>query len=86
MQRVFENAKQSAFLDKGIFQDKELLEQCVSYVEPLLEVHPEIIVYGKTCRQHRNIGFFSDESIGYQYSGKIAKSQPMTQPSSRLTS
>ena len=28
--------------------------------------------------QHRNINFFSDTSIGYNYSGKLMKSQPLT--------
>ncbi len=78
MERVFEDDDQQAFLDRGIFQNKELLEECVSYVEPLLEERPEIIVFGKVCRQNRNIGFFSDDSIGYQYSDKIARSQPMS--------
>lgn len=43
-----------------------------------LEEEPKIVVHGKECRQRRNIGFFSDESQGYQYSGTIAKSKPLT--------
>ena len=78
MERVFQNVHGTAFLDKGIFVDTELLEQCISYVEPQLEERPEIIVYGKPCRQHRNVGFFSDESIGYKYSKKLMASKPLS--------
>ena len=68
MERVFQNTTGTAFLDRAIFTDRELLEQCIAYVEPQLEERPEIIVYGKVCKQQRNVGFFSDESIGYKYS------------------
>ena len=78
MERVFQNANGTAFLDKGLFINKELLEQCVLYVEPQLEERPEIIIYGKPCKQHRNVGFFSDESIGYKYSKKLMKSKPLS--------
>ena len=47
-----------------------------------LIVNPKIIVYGKPGIQHRSVGFFSDESIGYKYSGSI----PMTRALSELLS
>jgi alkylated DNA repair dioxygenase AlkB len=78
MERVFQNVHGTAFLDKGMFVHTELLEQCISYVAPLLVERPEIIVYGKTCKQHRNVGFFSNDSIGYKYSKKIMASQPLS--------
>jgi alkylated DNA repair dioxygenase AlkB len=78
MERVFQSVFGTAFLDKGIFVNTELLEQCISYVEPQLEERPEIIIYGKPCKQHRNVGFFSDESIGYKYSKKLMPSKPLS--------
>lgn len=78
MERVFQNVHGTAFLDKGIFDDIELFEQCISHVEPLLLERPEIIIYGKPCKQHRNVGFFSNESIGYKYSKKLMASQPLS--------
>lgn len=42
-----------------------------------LQYEPEIIVRGKKCNQRRNIGFFSNDSVGYAYSGQIMKSQPL---------
>ncbi len=78
MDRVFQNVHGTAFLDKGMFVHTELLEQCISYVAPLLVERPEIIVYGKTCKQHRNVGFFSNDSIGYKYSKKLMASQPLS--------
>jgi alkylated DNA repair dioxygenase AlkB len=38
---------------------------------------PPIVVFGKEVRQNRRVGFFSDESEGYRYSGKLMKSQPL---------
>tara|TARA_B100001741_G_C16540317_1_gene594017 strand:- start:1060 stop:1638 length:579 start_codon:yes stop_codon:yes gene_type:complete len=56
-----------------------IVDNSVSDIKSLLNDYPEIIVYGKKCLQRRSIGFFSDESLGYKYSGKIEKSQPLTQ-------
>jgi alkylated DNA repair dioxygenase AlkB len=84
MERVFQNVHGTAFLDKGVFIDKELFERCISYVEPQLEERPEIIIYGKPCKQHRNVGFFSDESIGYKYSKKLMASKPLSNSLSDL--
>ena len=78
MERVFQNVHGTAFLDRGIFPNTELLEQCISYVEPLLVERPTIIVFGKICKQHRNVGFFSDESVGYTYSNKLMASKPLS--------
>lgn len=77
MERVFQTSDGTAFLAKGIFANKELLEKCIAYAKPLLEHQPEIIVYGKKCKQPRNVGFFSNESIGYNYSRQLMKSQPL---------
>ena len=84
MERVFQNVHGTAYLDKGAFADNELLEKCISYVEPRLEERPEIIIYGKPCKQHRNVGFFSDESIGYKYSKKLMASKPLSTSLSEL--
>ena len=60
------------------FENTQLLDRCVEEVEPLLEVRPEIIVFGKKCNQNRNVGFFSDESVGYSYSRQLMVSVPLT--------
>ena len=44
----------------------------------LLTVEPEITVMGKICRQRRNVGFFSDESTGYRYSGQTLPAFPLS--------
>jgi alkylated DNA repair dioxygenase AlkB len=82
MERVFGDDK--AFLSKSIFEDKELLEQIVEGIKDELEIRPEIIVYGKICKQNREVGFFSDESIGYEYSNKIMKSKPLSESLNKL--
>ena len=84
MQRVFQNIEGTAFLDKGNFINKELLEKCIMDIEPQLEERPEIIIFGKKCKQQRNVGFFSNESIGYKYSKKMMESKPLSQSMSEL--
>ena len=39
--------------------------------------NPKIKVYGKEATMHRSVGFFSDESEGYRYSGQLAQSQKL---------
>lgn len=60
------------------FQDKTLLDSCVEEITNQLNEYPPIKIYGKICNQRRCIGFFSNDSIGYQYSGQMASSKPMT--------
>lgn len=84
MERVFQNADGTAFLDKGSFTDEELLKKCVLDIEPELEERPEIIIFGKKCKQQRNVGFFSNESIGYKYSNKMMKSKPLSKSMNEL--
>lgn len=48
-------------------------------LQKLLLLHnPPVTVYGKPGVQHRDIGFFSDESIGYKYSNQMIASQPLS--------
>jgi alkylated DNA repair dioxygenase AlkB len=68
----------NSFLTVQTYSSIELLEDCVKDVESKLLVKPKIYIYGKEATQHRNIGFFSDESIGYRYSNQLAKSQALT--------
>ena len=84
MERVFQNTDGTAFLDKGNFINKELLKNCITDIEPQLEERPEIIIFGKTCKQQRNVGFFSNQSIGYKYSKKMMDSKPLSPSMSEL--
>jgi len=61
----------------------EILE-CVNEIKNKLIKNPPIKVYGKDAIQHRSIGFFSNDSIGYKYSGQIAKSQSLTPKLTKL--
>jgi alkylated DNA repair dioxygenase AlkB len=60
------------------------IESCITDIEPLLEERPEIIIFGKKCKQQRNVGFFSNESIGYKYSKKMMESKPLSKSLSDL--
>jgi len=51
---------------------------------PHILQNPQVIVYGRICKQNRNVGFFSDFSKGYKYSGQIMKSQKLTPIFKRL--
>jgi alkylated DNA repair dioxygenase AlkB len=43
-----------------------------------LNVNSPIMIYGREMHQHRSIGFFSNESVGYKYSNQIQPAQPLT--------
>ena len=56
----------------------DIIQKCISEVKDELLVKPPIQLYGKTVYQQRNIGFFSNESIGYHYSGQLARSKKLS--------
>lgn len=64
----------------------ERMTQIAIEVDALLEVHPRLMMYGRECHMQRSVAFFSDESIGYRYSGQIARAQPLTSELSSLLS
>ena len=45
--------------------------------KPILLDFIRFFLSGRTFNQKRNVGFYSDDSIGYQYSGQIAHSKPL---------
>jgi len=57
---------------------QELMTKCVIDIEDKLDIRPPIKIYDKIVNQRRDVGFFSDKSIGYYYSRQLAKSKPMT--------
>lgn len=69
---------EQSFLTSLSIRKSNLMEQCVSEIKNNLDIEPEIIVYGRVCKQRRDVSFFSDTSIGYKYSGKLAPSKPLT--------
>jgi alkylated DNA repair dioxygenase AlkB len=85
---------EKSFISLRIINNAELLIKCIAEItnssqqtlfnKDKVEIYdkliknPPITVYGKTAYQHRSIGFFSNESVGYKYSGQMAKSQSLT--------
>ena len=65
-------------------ENQELIEKCIEEFKNNLLVKPPIKLYGKIVHQQRNIGFFSDESIGYYYSNQLAQSKPLQHNMSKL--
>ena len=57
----------------------DLMELCIAEIIDKLLENPKINIYGKSAIQHRSIGFFSNDSIGYYYSGQLAKSQSLSE-------
>ena len=53
----------------------DLMGLCIAEIIDKLLENPKIIINGKSAIQHRSIGFFSNDSVGYYYSGQLAKSQ-----------
>jgi len=70
--------EQSALVLYELDADKlELLKTCCETIDSLLDLKPEIIIYGKVCHQQRSVGFFSDESSGYNYSTSKTSAKKM---------
>lgn len=57
---------------------KEYLPTLAAEIDGLLDHHPAIMIFGRVAHQNRSVSFFSDESIGYRYSGQLAASKPLT--------
>lgn len=84
MKRLFTHPTSCAYLSKGMYADEDLLKQCVLDADPQLEERPPVIIYGKVCKQPRNVGFFSDISDGYRYAKNTMVSKPLTPALSEL--
>jgi alkylated DNA repair dioxygenase AlkB len=65
----------TSFLSKTKFNNIDLLENCIKYIEDKLEERPKIIVYGRECRQNRSVGFFSNDVDRYNYSNSYMLAQ-----------
>lgn len=74
----YEIKTKNSWLSIYKFINRQLMIACCEEIKGKLLVKPEIVVFNKVCNQHRNVGFFSDDSIGYRYSGRLAASQPLT--------
>ncbi|ADO67084.1 putative alkylated DNA repair protein [Cafeteria roenbergensis virus] len=62
--------------DLSCFED--IIIKSVKETKNKLLKNPPININGRTCYQNRSVGFFSNKSIGYQYSGQLAKSIKLT--------
>ena len=56
----------------------KLIDAVVAQAEPEFEIEPRIVVYGKECRQPRDVQFRSNVSKGYFYSNQVMASKPLT--------
>ena len=56
---------------------REIIDKCIDEVKDCLDIKPPIKFMGKIVYQQRDIGFFSNETEGYYYSGKLASSKPL---------
>jgi alkylated DNA repair dioxygenase AlkB len=73
-----------SYLGKINIDIDDLLLECIGEISGKLDEKPPIMVFGKPAIQHRNIGFFSDESIGYHYAKQLAASKPLTRALNEL--
>lgn len=75
METIIDTGKSSLTLHKH--KSDKLVAYCVNEIHDLLLEKPTINIFGKECHQQRDVGFFSNESIGYRYSGQIMEAQPL---------
>ena len=52
-------------------------EEIKTLWETPVEKDREFVLYGKTCKMHRGMAFFSNESRGYSFSNQIIDAQPL---------
>ncbi len=77
MNRIIDTGK--SFLDVYTMDDyNELMSLCIEEIQDRLIINPKIKIFGKDAIQHRSVGFFSDTSSGYYFSGQLAASVPLT--------
>jgi alkylated DNA repair dioxygenase AlkB len=80
---------EKAFLTQRIIDETDLIphskistlhviEQIIGEIMDKLKIKPTIYLFGKECSQQRDVGFFSNESKGYRYSGKLMASQSLS--------
>mgnify|MGYP002634563107 CR=1 FL=1 len=77
MTNILETDISALILHELPYEICELIRICVETVDLELDINPEIIVYGKKCNQHRSVGFYSDVSLGYNYSTTKTPSKNM---------
>jgi alkylated DNA repair dioxygenase AlkB len=68
---------EDAYLDCYRITDLSQLETSHNYTKGRLTIEPTIQLFGKPVAQPRNVGFFSDESLGYRYSRQLMPSQAL---------
>jgi alkylated DNA repair dioxygenase AlkB len=56
---------------------REIIDKCIEEVKDCLDIKPPIKFMGKIVYQQRDVGFFSNETEGYYYSGKLTSSKPL---------
>ena len=76
MQNIIKTEK--SFLNVYKLDENILMTICVAEIDDKLMVNPPLgRMYGKQCFQNRNVGFFSNDSVGYNYSNQIMYSQSL---------
>lgn len=72
---------EKSFLSKMVITDPAIIQvisSCVSEIKNSLHIRPPIKVFNRECRQARDVGFFSNFSIGYHYSRQLMPPKPLT--------
>lgn len=77
MTTLIETEKSALIMHDMSDEMEMLIATCCEICDEELDVNPEIKIFGKPCHQHRSIGFYSNDSEGYFYSGQLAASKPL---------
>jgi len=74
---VYKTAKSECYIINNWLENTDANEiYKKAMLLPLIK-HPKCIIYGKECTMRRSIGFFSNLSAGYKYSGQMAEARPI---------
>ena len=78
VERILLVREDAQLLERDFREHLPLIRRAAAHAESMLTRRPEIIVYGKKCNQPRDVGFFSDVSVGYFYSRQVMRALPLS--------
>jgi len=84
MSVLLDGTNSAQLIEHDFTKHTQLIDEIVLQSALGFEIEPPITVFGKQCRQPRDVQFRSDASKGYFYSNQVMQSQPLTQEMTTL--
>jgi len=76
MQTLLKTPRSALLFYPDFYPLTDALKKCLDNIP--LNHKPEVRVFNKICHQQRNVGFYSDGTVGYTYSGQTTNIFPLS--------